>query len=71
MFIIGLILCLSSLNYQCIEVEPDPILYFDTEAECEIGKNNLIEELIPDLNEKNEFTLLVGKCILIPDIKGA
>jgi len=71
MYIIGLVLCLSSIDYQCIQMQPDPIIYFDTATECKAYKDKFIKKLGAEVAKTNEFSLVVGECIYISSIRGA
>jgi hypothetical protein len=70
MYAVVLIVCLASLQGQCVEVVEDPVVYFHTQEECETALVKVAEKLITILEERKEQGQIGGVCVDVPGIKG-
>jgi hypothetical protein len=62
MFTFLLMVCLASMNEECITLIPDPPRYFITKEECEVQLQLTANQISERLTESNVESKFKGKC---------
>lgn len=71
MYAIIIVVCLLSLNGECIPYVEDPPKYYETTEECQKQMVTHANDLIKALEEAKEQGQMTGKCVYISSIRPA